>query len=196
MFDFTFNHQRRHLTLLVFLMEHLKFYLLSKHVPNEKKAGFYLYWVNQFYNHCNKSISDRVESENIDRYLKSLARHREDWQIKQASEAIKLYLFFKRKNQATQSNRSLDVNEQWESVVIDMKKMLRLKHLSFRTEQTYLGWILRFCYYLNGQHPNRLTSTHVKDFMTHLAVGCSAAHLEPCHGLSSAYPLPRAGRRI
>jgi hypothetical protein len=35
-------------------MEGFKSYLLSGHVPDEKKAGFYLYWVSQFYGHCNK----------------------------------------------------------------------------------------------------------------------------------------------
>jgi len=151
-------------------MEGFKSYLLSGHVPDEKKAGFYLYWVSRFYGHCNKSPGDKVESEDIDRYLKFLAKRREDWQVKQAGEAIELYLFFRRKKQATRNGKLPDVNEQWKSVVDDMKKMLRLKHLSFRTEQTYLGWIRRFYRFLNGQPPNTLDSTHVKDFMTHLAV--------------------------
>jgi hypothetical protein len=147
-------------------MEDFKSYLLSSHVLDEKKAGFYLYWVGQFYRHCNKFISDRVESEDIDRYLKFLEKCREDWQVKQASEAIELYLFFRRKKEATRNNKRPDVDEQWKSVVVDMKKMLRLKHLSLRTEQTYLGWVQRFYRFVNGQPPNRLDSTHVKDFMT------------------------------
>ncbi|MBW2604753.1 MAG: integron integrase [Deltaproteobacteria bacterium] len=56
-----------------------------------------------------------------------------------------------------------------------MKNMLRLKHLSFRTEQTYLGWVKRFYRFLNGQSPHRLDSKHVKDYMTHLAVDRSVA---------------------
>lgn len=51
-----------------------------------------------------------------------------------------------------------------------MRKMLRLKHRSYRTEKTYMGWIRRFYRYLNGQTPYTLDSSHVKDFMTHLAV--------------------------
>lgn len=74
MIHFTFNHQRRHLILLVFVMEDFKSYLLSKHVPDEKKAGFYLYWVSQFYSYFNKSPSDNVKPEEIDRYLKFLAK--------------------------------------------------------------------------------------------------------------------------
>jgi integron integrase len=151
-------------------MEDFKSYLLSRHIPDEKKSGFYMYWVSQFYAHCNKSPCDRVESEDVDQYLKFLSKRREDWQVKQASEAIELYLFFRRKKQAGQNSRYFDVCEQWKCVIGDMKKMLRLKHLSFRTEQTYLGWMRRFYRFLNGRSPNALDSTHVKDFMTHLAV--------------------------
>ena len=115
--------------------------------------------MSQFYSHCNKSPGDRVESEDIERYLKLLAKRREDWQVKQASEAIELHLFFRRKKQATRNGKLSDVNEQWKSVDDDMKKMLRLKHLSFRTERTYLGWVRRFYHFLNGQLPNKLDST-------------------------------------
>ena len=108
-------------------MEDFKSYLLSKHVPDAKKAGFYLYWVGLFYRHCNKLPGDKIESEDIDRYLKFLAKRREDWQVKQASEAIELYLFFKRKKQSIRNNKRPDPNVQWEIVVDDVKKMLRLK---------------------------------------------------------------------
>jgi integron integrase len=150
-------------------MEGFKSYLLSGHVPDEKKAGFYLYWVSRFYGHCNKSPGDRVESEDIDRYLKFLAKRREDWQVKQALEAIQLYRFFKNR-QVPRIGKHLSGNEDWRTVAEDMYKMLRLKHLSFRTEKTYIGWLRRFYRFMDGQQPNTLNSTHVKDFMTHLAV--------------------------
>ena len=59
-------------------MEDFKSYLLSRHVPNEKQAAFYLYWVSQYYIHCNKFPGDRIESEDIERYLKFLAKRRQD----------------------------------------------------------------------------------------------------------------------
>jgi integron integrase len=150
-------------------MEGFKSYLLSGHVPDEKKAGFYLYWVSQFYGHCNKVPGDKIESEDIDRYLKFLTKRRDDWQVKQASEAIQLYRFFKNR-QVPRTGKHLPGSEQWRAVAEDMHKMLRLKHLSFRTEKTYLSWLRRFYRFMNGQQPNTLNSTHVKDFMTHLAV--------------------------
>ena len=60
-------------------MEDFKSYLLSKHLPNEKKVGFYLYWVGQFYSHLNKSPMYKVKPEDIDQYLKFLTKRREGW---------------------------------------------------------------------------------------------------------------------
>jgi len=150
-------------------MEDFKSYLLSRHVPDAKKAGFYLYWVSQFYSYFNKFPSDNVKPEEINRYLKFLAKRREDWQVKQASEAIQLYRFFKNR-QVPRTGKHLSVNEHWKIVVEDMYKIMKLKHLSFRTEKTYIGWLRRFYRFMNGQQPHTLNSTHVKDFMTHLAV--------------------------
>jgi len=150
-------------------MEDFKSYLLSRYVPDAKKAGFYLYWVSQFYSYFNKFPSDNVKPEEIDRYLKFLAKRREDWQVKQASEALQLYRFFKNR-QVPRTGKHLSVSEHWKIVVEDMYKILRLKHLSVRTEKTYIGWLRRFYRFMNGQQPHTLNSTHVKDFMTHLAV--------------------------
>jgi len=48
--------------------------------------------------------------------------------------------------------------------------MMRLKHMSRRTEQAYLGWVRRFYRFAKGDPPETLESSHVKDFLTHLAV--------------------------
>jgi integron integrase len=151
-------------------MEGFKSYLLSRHVMNDKKAGFYLYWVTQFYGYCNKHLGDAVKTEDIDRYLKHLSKHREDWQVKQAGEAIQLYLFYRRRKQPRPTWGKMDGNGQWGAAAEEMRKMLRLKHRSFWTEKAYLGWVNRFRHFLNEKSPYSLGSTSVKDFMTHLAV--------------------------
>lgn len=133
------------------VMEDFKSYLLSKHISDKKKAEFYLYWVNLFYRHCNKHNGESFDSEDIDQYLKFLAKSREDWQVKQASEAIQLYRFFKNR-QIPRTGKHLSGSEQWRVVGEDMYRMLRLKHLSFRTEQAYLGWLRRFYLFMDGTH--------------------------------------------
>jgi integron integrase len=51
-----------------------------------------------------------------------------------------------------------------------MRKILRLLHRSYRTEQTYIGWVRQFYRFMKGSPPHSLESKNVKDFMTYLAV--------------------------
>ena len=46
----------------------------------------------------------------------------------------------------------------------------RLRHLSPRTEQTYLAWVRRFVRHCGGRHPRDLGDREVGDFLTSLAV--------------------------
>jgi len=46
---------------------------------------------------------------------------------------------------------------------------MRLKHYSFSTEKSYIGWIKRFVIYHNKKHPSELSEKHVKQFLTYLA---------------------------
>jgi integron integrase len=51
-----------------------------------------------------------------------------------------------------------------------VRDVIRCKHYSIRTEQTYLEWIKRFIYFNNRKHPKDLGTTHISAFLTHLAV--------------------------
>ncbi len=51
-----------------------------------------------------------------------------------------------------------------------VRDVCRFKHYSIRTEQTYVDWIKRYIYFHGKRHPKDLTATHVRDFLTHLAV--------------------------
>ena len=152
-------------------MEGFKAFLLSRQVMNDKTAGFYLYWVTRFFGHCRKRPEDDVAEEDVDRYLKHLSRRHEDWQVKQAAEAVQLYRFYRNRERiGGGAPRNLNASAQWRAVAEDMHSMMRLKHRSPRTEKAYLSWVRRFYLFVNGKPPYSLSSTHVKDFMTHLAV--------------------------
>jgi len=46
----------------------------------------------------------------------------------------------------------------------------RVKHLSYRTEQSYVAWVRRFILFHNKRHSRELGPTEVRAFPTHLAV--------------------------
>lgn len=119
-------------------MEGFKSYLLSRRLIQNKTAEFYLYWVTQFYKFCHKRVGDPIKKEEVGRYLDFLSKHREMWQVNQASDAIQRYLFYRRRGQGKCAQKNLTMNAQWKEVAEDMHRILRLKHRSLRTEQTYM----------------------------------------------------------
>ena len=60
-------------------------------------------------------------------------------------------------------------DEAWQQTMDEMVRMLRLKNRSLSTEKTYTSWLRAFYTFLKGRSPHELDSTHVIDFLTHLA---------------------------
>ena len=50
-----------------------------------------------------------------------------------------------------------------------MRGAARLRHLSRRTEESYVGWIRRFILFHDKRHPQEMGSPEVVAFLTHLA---------------------------
>ena len=51
-----------------------------------------------------------------------------------------------------------------------VRDVIRLKHYSIRTEETYVMWIRRFILFHNKQHPSEMGEQEISKFLTHLAV--------------------------
>ena len=131
---------------------------------------YYISWVSQVYAFSGKDVGNNISTDDVDHFLKKLARYREDWQIKQAKEAIDLYRFFLRKRSKKSVHTEMESDVQWKEVAEEMVNILRLKHRSISTERTYIGWLRSFYKFLNDTSPYELESSHVKDFLTYLAV--------------------------
>jgi Phage integrase, N-terminal SAM-like domain len=151
-------------------MQRFKAFLLSKGLVPEKKLVYYLAWIFQFYAFCQKKLGEDVSADEIDCYLKHLTKSREEWQVDQPNEAIQLYSYFCKRRPQCGSKRDMDSNTPWKAVAEEMVKMLRLKHRSLSTERTYLGWLRSFYFFVEGKSPDELDSSHVKEFLTYLAV--------------------------
>jgi hypothetical protein len=61
-------------------------------------------------------------------------------------------------------------------VILTEKKLLdqvadalRVKHYSYRTEQTYVDWIRRNILFHNKRHPREMSETEIRTFITYLA---------------------------
>lgn len=49
------------------------------------------------------------------------------------------------------------------------RTVARLRHLSYRTEQSYLHWIRRYILFHNKRHPREMAEAEIRDFLSHLA---------------------------
>jgi Phage integrase, N-terminal SAM-like domain len=50
-----------------------------------------------------------------------------------------------------------------------VRDAIRLKHYSYRTEETYVQWIRRYILFHNKRHPNQMGVPEIEAFLSHLA---------------------------
>jgi integron integrase len=151
-------------------MERFQKYILSKQLVSEKKAPYYVSWVTRCYQFCGKQPGETVFPEEINRFLRNLSKFKEEWQVKQAGEAMDLFLFFSRQMKNRREEKTVPAGSKWGETEDELVRMLRLKQRALRTEKTYLFWVRDFQRYWKGAEPENLNTQHVKDYLSHLAV--------------------------
>ena len=57
-----------------------------------------------------------------------------------------------------------------ENLLDRMRRIIRTRHYSYRTEKSYLGWARRYILFHGKQHPARLGKEAIEAFLSHLAV--------------------------
>jgi Phage integrase, N-terminal SAM-like domain len=50
-----------------------------------------------------------------------------------------------------------------------VRDAIRLKHYSYRTEETYVQWIHRYILFHNKRHPKEMSVPTIEAFLTYLA---------------------------
>ena len=73
-----------------------------------------------------------------------------------------------------------------------VRDAIRLKHYSYRTEQSYVQWIRRYILFHNKRHPNEMGVPEIEAFLTHLAVQEHVAASTQNQALSALLVLYRA----
>ncbi len=73
-----------------------------------------------------------------------------------------------------------------------VRNVLRRKHYSIRTEQSYVDWIKRFILFHGKRHPAQMGKVEVIAFLTHLAVQRNVAASTQNQALSAILFLYRA----
>ncbi len=145
-------------------------YLKSVRIVPGNRIPYYVSWVSRFFEYLGKENDASVNANEIDKFTHELGKTYEEWQVNQARDAIRLYLFFRLKKSKTNALWSKEADKQWEETSDMMVKALRLRHRSLSTERTYLGWVKQFHAYLKGLSPYHLEKSNFENFISYLAV--------------------------
>ncbi len=93
---------------------------------------------------------------------------------KQAEKAISLYVYYtkeaKSRNEDRDRNAFLPSPSDWVSLKEGVVRLHRLRHLSYRTEKTYLGWLRRFAEYVSHKSSTDVAQTDLTDYLGYLSV--------------------------
>ncbi len=61
-------------------------------------------------------------------------------------------------------------------VLLDqVRDVVRLKHYSYRTEETYVQWIRRYILFHNKRHPQEMGVDEIRSYLSYLASGRNVA---------------------
>ncbi|GAB4475942.1 MAG: hypothetical protein OHK0037_37360 [Elainellaceae cyanobacterium] len=70
-----------------------------------------------------------------------------------------------------------------------VRDTLRLKHYSYRTEESYVHWIRRYILFHNKRHPSEMGGAEIEAFLTHLAVQENVAASTQNQALSALFSI-------
>jgi len=147
-----------------------KTFLHTEAHTKEKNIPFYLKWVADGYDFLNINHDIIPSTEQRKEFLKHLATKFEDWQIKQADNALRLYIFYLSRKENKNSYAPEFHDETWAVLTEKMRESLRLKHRSYSTEKSYLNWLKKFRDFYYNKNPHTLDSAGLRDFLSHLSV--------------------------
>lgn len=94
-----------------------------------------LKWILTYFLNRHKILS-------IKKYLENLSKDHESWQVLQAKEAVKLYIYY-----TTNYNKQKNIPDSyiflqnWLNIEENIRKIIRLRHLSYQTEKASIGWL-------------------------------------------------------
>ncbi|MEW6162820.1 MAG: integron integrase [Nitrospirota bacterium] len=144
-------------------------YLLNTAHIGEKYIPYYLKWVSDCYAFLNEPVEKTIPYDRKLQFLKYISKNHEDWQVKQADYALRLYDFFISRELKGHAENS-ETSEEWKTIEEETRKALRLRHRSYSTEKTYIMWLRHFHGFVGQKILEELSGRDLQDFLSHLAV--------------------------
>ena len=156
------------------MLNDFKEFLLSRRAIASRHVPFYLKWVSDAYAFLGQNPTAPISTENRQHFLAHLGKTHQDWQIKQADTALRLYNFHLSRCRKDDPPIG-DAPEEWQIVENEMRRILLVRRKSASTQKTYLYWVRHFRSFVQGKPPRQLEAADLQDFLSHLAVNRKVA---------------------
>jgi len=152
-------------------------FLKNGKLAPERNIPYLAHWVSRFLFFISKKDHSDISSLTIE-FIDSLKTENiADWQVSQAEEALLLYLNHFKGGEVLKTVTSGNLPQSSLSdkagILAEMKRLLRLKHYSYRTEIVYLDWAERFFAYVTETTKDAeaaLTPDTIKNYLGYLAI--------------------------
>jgi len=151
-------------------MKGFRDFLRARNLVPEDKVVYYQGWVSKFTALFGEELSQGITGDLLDAFGRHLNKRFEEWQIKQAKEAVRLYGYYKAAELKRQEAKDRKYDDDWKRAAEEMQRILRLKHRALSTERSYLGWLREFETFVSGRSPHELLPGDAKNFLSYLAV--------------------------
>jgi integron integrase len=154
------------------MLDNYRSYLLQEGAVKANYVPYYVKWVADCYSFLDVPHTDRIDNDLKSSFLSYLAKSYEDWQVKQADAALRLYDYFlsRESGAGVPDATATDGGGDWTDIEGKFREALRLRHMSYSTEKTYLGWLRGFRAFVGGKDPVQLEGRDLQDYLSHLAV--------------------------
>lgn len=127
---------------------------LSENAPIQVKyIPYYLRWISECYAYSNGSIEHHICSEQKQQFLSHMSKSHEDWQVKHADYALRLYNFFLSRHRKEFSSDLANFKNEWKMIEDNTRNALRLRHRSLNTEKSYIIWLRQFRGFVETKSP-------------------------------------------
>ncbi len=146
-------------------------FLKNKQNIPDNKIPFYQLWVTDYHQFCKQNNLNNQNKEALNNFINLLGKKHENWQVQQAKEAIRLYNYYtSRSNNKYTNKKTKNEYKNWQVIENNTIKAMRLKHLSYHTEKSYLQWLRQFYSFLQFKTPEEVNQEDFRNFLSYLAV--------------------------
>lgn len=150
-------------------------YLTQKEFIQDKYIPYYINWVSSAYSFHDQSDNCLLSSDQIHSYLDHISKIREDWQIKQAEKALRLYGYYLSLSAGTAESAANppvlnNIKDIWKHFEKKTSDALRLRHRSYSTEKTYISWLRAFAVHVGWKAPPDLSIVDMQNYLSSIAI--------------------------